>query len=117
MGGYHQLSGFILTSSQVPFSVLLYPTELCTLNIQILITLVYELIFKNLIIVLKAFSTGSPDNVAELLHSYNPSRNLRSGNQLLSLCPTAHSMSGERAFSYFAVCVWNKIPFDIKKFR
>jgi hypothetical protein len=51
-----------------------------------------------------------------LLHTYTPSRQLRSStdSRILRL-PTVRTKSfGQRSFSYQAPCIWNPLPFSLR---
>ena len=58
---------------------------------------------------------GHPAYLRELISpSYQPSRLLRSGKQLLLTVPRAKLAIGQRAFSYSSPVIWNAIPLSVR---
>ena len=71
---------------------------------------------KILSIVYKALHGLTPNYLAELIHTYQPNRTLRSEQESL-LWPgqRTHSHYGERTFTYAAANLWNNLPKDIRQ--
>ena len=71
----------------------------------------YRIDFKLLMFVFKALNGLAPSYLSELLTVRNPSRALRSTNQLLLEVPRSkYKHWGDRAFSVAAPRLWNKLP-------
>jgi hypothetical protein len=70
--------------------------------------------FKLATITYKALSTSSPQYLASLLHTYQPTRSLRSSNQNLLNVPAYHINFGSRSFRCAAPSIWNAIPLHIR---
>jgi len=55
-----------------------------------------------------------PAYLRELFSQCQPSRSLRSSNQLLLTVPRANLTPGQRAFSYSSPVIWNVIPLSVR---
>ena len=63
----------------------------------------------------KCLHNRAPPYLSSLLDMYKPSRKLRSSDQKLLCVPKIKTRGfGERAFTYYAPCVWNSIPLSIR---
>ena len=72
--------------------------------------------FKLLLQTFKALNNQGPLYIRELISVYQPTRNLRSQDQLLLEVPrTRLKTYGDRAFSVCAPKLWNALPLYIKK--
>ena len=75
----------------------------------------YRLDFKILLITFKCLNGHAPEYLCKLLHSYVPSRSLRSSSKDLLKEPSYRTNSyGKRAFSVIAPRLWNSLPMEIK---
>jgi Reverse transcriptase (RNA-dependent DNA polymerase) len=74
----------------------------------------HRITFKIAAITYKTLHYKQPAYLYELLHSYTPSRSLRSSDQLLLSLPSINSAIGRRSFSYAAPYVWNRLPYAIR---
>ena len=73
--------------------------------------------FKILLLVFKIRHDWAPTYLSNLLHSVNPSRNLRSNKQAhlqYAPGPRTYTRYGDRAFSAAAPKLWNSLPFHIR---
>ena len=71
--------------------------------------------FKVLLITFKVINGLAPTYLSDLLASYEPTRCLRSGQQHLLRVPSTRLKTfGDRAFSYFAPHLWNKLPMHLR---
>ena len=71
--------------------------------------------YKTLILTYSCIHVHAPTYLQELVHKYQPSRNLRSQSQSLLACSSASTKSyGQRAFSTSSPTLWNKLPRNIK---
>jgi len=59
-------------------------------------------------------SSGHAAYLRELIFPYQPSRSLRSSNQLLLTVPHANLTVGQSAFSYSSPVIWNAIPLSVR---
>uniref|UniRef100_A0A3Q3JTY3 Reverse transcriptase domain-containing protein n=1 Tax=Monopterus albus TaxID=43700 RepID=A0A3Q3JTY3_MONAL len=72
--------------------------------------------FKILLFVYKSLNGLAPSYLVELLHPYNPSRCLRSADQLLLEAPRARRKTrGDRAFAVIGPNLWNALPLYIRQ--
>src|SRR5437867_8691214 len=55
-----------------------------------------------------------PSYLHDLLHSYNPTRSLRSSDKLLLVVPKIHTALARRSFSHAAPTIWNSLPFLLR---
>ena len=62
----------------------------------------------------QCLSDQAPQYLIALLKNYEPSRNLRSQNQLLLEIPNYKTTVARRSFSFQAPKIWNDIPIEIK---
>ena len=75
----------------------------------------YRVIFKLLVLVYRAVNGQAPEYLCQLLHSYTPTRALRSADQhLLQVPRTRRKNCGDRAFASVAPALWNSLPVDVK---
>lgn len=75
-----------------------------------------RIMFKILVITYKALNNLAPSYISELLHSYDPPRNLRSGTKgFLQIHRSKTSTYGDRAFAVSAPKLWNDLPGKIKQ--
>jgi len=70
--------------------------------------------FKIASLTFKVIHFGKPSYLAELITSYQPSRNLRSSGTNLLCVPDIRSEIGRRSFSYSAPKLWNSLPPDLR---
>lgn len=74
-----------------------------------------RVVFKVLLIVFRALTTGTPSYICDLLCPYHPSRRLRSSDQNLLVVPLTRTKSyGDRSFSKVASHHWNALPLSIR---
>jgi len=74
-----------------------------------------RIIFKILLLTLKALNNLCPSYISDLLETYKPTRSLRSSSKNLLVIPRSQLKSyGDRAFSASAPKLWNDIPETIK---
>ena len=72
--------------------------------------------YKVAILIFKCLNGLAPSYLSNMISIYSPSRALRSANSLL----LTHSSSnykrlGDRAFSVYAPCLWNRLPLHLRK--
>jgi hypothetical protein len=71
--------------------------------------------FKILLLVFKALHGKGPQYLLDMLHLYEPSRNLRSQHHGLLEVPRSNLVSaGDRAFSVIGPKLWNSLPASVK---
>ncbi len=71
--------------------------------------------FKILLYVFKSINNLAPSYLSDLLYPYNPTRNLRSGDQrLLSVPRSRLKYRGDRAFAVAGPRLWNSLPAYIR---
>jgi hypothetical protein len=70
--------------------------------------------FKIQCLTYKALNNEAPQYLRELLVDHTPTRNLRSSAAYSLVIPRRKVKYGERAFSYAAPFLWNKLPTHIK---
>ncbi len=71
--------------------------------------------FKILLFVFKSLNNLAPSYLSDLLYPYNPTRNLRSGDQrLLSVPRSRLKYRGDRAFAVAGPRLWNSLPAYIR---
>jgi len=75
---------------------------------------VLRLTSKSLLWLTRLLSSGHPAYLHELISPYQPSRSLRSSNQLLLTVPRANLTIGQRAFSYSSPVIWNTSPLSVR---
>ena len=71
--------------------------------------------FKIILLTFKLHSGSAPSYLTDLIHTYVPSRSLRSENQHLLQVPrftTEHC--GKRSFAVLAPTLWNNLPLCIR---
>ena len=68
--------------------------------------------YKTALITYKTLHTGLPIYIAELLHDYQPIRELRSSSSHLLQKPPYRTVFASRAFSYTAPDIWNKLKLE-----
>ena len=75
-----------------------------------------RIIFKINLICFKILSNLAPDYLVDLIHVYEPTRNLRSSSDKwrLTIKPYNLKTYGFRAFSVIAPILWNDLPIDIR---
>ena len=68
------------------------------------------------LICFKILNNLAPDYLVDLIHGYEPPRNLRSSSDKwrLTIQPYNLKTYGFRAFSVIAPILWNDLPIDIK---
>jgi len=72
--------------------------------------------FKVLLLVYKALNGLAPQYIRDLLHKYQPTRQLRSSSCDMLQTPKSRTVRyGDRAFSVYAPKIWNVLPFQIKQ--
>ena len=71
--------------------------------------------YKLLLITYKAIHGQAPPYLCELLHLYQPKRNLRSKSKLLLEVKPCKLSYGRRAFANAAPVLWNQLPLDIRQ--
>ena len=72
--------------------------------------------FKILLLTYKCLNGLAPEYLSELLSSYTPNFNLRSGSEYkLNIPKTRLKTYGDRAFSSVSPAMWNRIPENIKR--
>ena len=72
--------------------------------------------FKILLMTFKVLRGEAPSYICDLITPYVPTRTLRSQNKLLLHQRRFHLKSyGRRAFKTSAPCLWNDLPYNIKK--
>ncbi|MDG2594948.1 hypothetical protein P7M37_24555, partial [Vibrio parahaemolyticus] len=72
---------------------------------------VYQRIdFKILLLVYKALNGLGPKYISDILVHYEASRPLRSSGTGLLSVPRIKTKRGEAASSFYAPCLWNKLP-------
>ena len=71
--------------------------------------------FKIAVLAFRILSTQQPAYLHDLIHYYNPPRQLRSSDQILLRQPLTRTAFGTRAFSSAAPKIWNAIPLDIRQ--
>jgi len=74
----------------------------------------YLIDYKVATLAFKVRSTGSPVYVITIITDYEPTRELRSSNQLLLSRPSTRTEIAHRAFSQAASTIWNELPLDIR---
>ena len=75
----------------------------------------YRIMYKILLLTFKCLHGLAPDYLADLIHEYKPSRNLRSSSKLNLVSPSVSTISyGQRSFYHAAPKLWNDIPYHIK---
>ena len=62
----------------------------------------------------KCIHGHAPKYLSELMVISCPSRDLRSGNQRLHVCPKTKTKLGDRAFVNFAPRIWNHLPLSLR---
>ena len=78
----------------------------------------FRIRYKVLLLTFKALNGLAPLYLTDLLHDYQPTRQLRSGMQhLLKVPSTRYSTVGDRAFSNGAPKLWNNLSLDIRSCR
>jgi hypothetical protein len=71
--------------------------------------------YKLLVLTYRSLNGLAPTYLTELLHSYQPSHNLRSQDRLLLTAPKSHLKTyGDRSFASAAPSLWNPLPYDLK---
>ena len=76
----------------------------------------YRIQFKILLMTFKVLCGEAPSYLCDLITPYVPTRTLRSQNKLLLHQPRFHLKSyGQRAFMTSAPCLWNDLPYNIKR--
>ena len=70
--------------------------------------------FKIATLTFKVLQHNSPSYLAELVHPYKPTRNLRSSSQSLLTLPLIKSSAGRRSFAFAAPTVWNSLPLEVR---
>ena len=70
--------------------------------------------YKIILLTYKCLHGQGPQYLSELLHPYQPSRNLRSTSQSLLKESKMRTAIGERAFSACAPRLWNSLPQVLK---
>ena len=74
--------------------------------------------FKVLLLTYKAINGNAPSYISDLLHPYNPSRNLRSSDSLLLKIPrTRLKTYGDKSFVFATPSLWNFLPCDIRSLK
>ena len=75
-----------------------------------------RIIFKINLICFKILNNLAPDYLVDLIHVYEPTRNLRSSSDKwrLTIQPYNLKTYGFRAFSVIAPILWNDLPIDIR---
>ena len=75
-----------------------------------------RIIFKINLICFKILNNLAPDYLVDLIHVYEPTRNLRSSSDKwrLTIKPYNLKTYGFRAFSVIAPILWNDLPIDIR---
>jgi len=74
----------------------------------------YRIDYKVATLAFKVRSTGSPVYLSNIITDYEPTRVLRSSNQLLLSRPPTRTEIARRAFSHAAPTVWNDLPLNIR---
>ena len=75
-----------------------------------------RIVYKLLLLTFRALNQLAPSYISDLLTPYQPTRNLRSGSQLLLNVKPANMKSfGHRAFIHSAPNLWNELPINIRK--
>lgn len=75
-----------------------------------------RVVFKVLLLTYKILNDMAPGYLSELVHSYVPSRSLRSSSKALLKIPSHKTESyGARAFSIIAPQLWNELPQNIRQ--
>jgi len=79
----------------------------------------YRIQYKILTLAYKAFYSGTPIYLAELLHVYTPTRTLRSKCDTATLITPTYSgeRTGGRSFSVTAPKLWNSLPSTIRNIK
>jgi hypothetical protein len=70
--------------------------------------------FKIACLTYKTLHHKQPTYLADLLHTYTPSRLLRSSDQLLLTIPAIKTEIGRRSFSYAAPKIWELLPLSLR---
>ena len=70
--------------------------------------------FKIATLTYKTLHNKQPSYLHDLLHSYNPTRSLRSSDKLLLVVPKIHTALARRSFSHAAPTIWNSLPFLLR---
>ena len=71
--------------------------------------------FKMAILVYRHFEGTLPPYLSGVLHTYQPSRSLRSSSERLLRVPKRSlKTAGERSFSFLAPSIWNSLPASIR---
>ena len=74
-----------------------------------------RIIFKNVLMVIKALNGQAPSYTSDLLHPHPAPRSLRSSNRGLHHIPRSRlKLKGDRAFAVAALRSWNQLPPDIR---
>ena len=75
-----------------------------------------RIVFKVCLLVYRSFNGQAPAYITDILETYKPSRNLRSGDDglLLTVPRTRTSFYGSRAFSAGAPVLWNSLPLEVR---
>ena len=74
----------------------------------------YRIQYKILLLVFKCVHGEGPVYLSSLLQRYQPSRALRSANQLLLREKPSHKRYGDRAFSVAGPKLWNRLPSELQ---
>ncbi len=75
----------------------------------------FRIDFKVIMLTYKALHGLAPQNLAELLIPFTPSRKLRSQSGLLVVPKTRLCSRGDRVFSSYPPQLWNSLPADIRE--
>ena len=71
--------------------------------------------FKILLLTFKSLNDLAPYYLTSLLSKYQPARLLCSSNRVLLQVPSVNTVAyGHRSFSYYALIIWNSLPYHIK---
>jgi len=70
--------------------------------------------FKVIFLVFKPLNGQGPLYIAEMLETYSHVETYRSAGKLQQSLVSTRTKQEEAAFSCYAVCLWNRLPVDIK---
>ena len=72
--------------------------------------------FKIILLTFKALNGTAPTYISDILHTYTPTRTLRSQHQHLLQAPRFNTQHyGHRSFSVTAPLLWNQLPSDLRQ--
>ena len=71
--------------------------------------------YKVLLFVFKSLHQSAPSYLCELISQYQPSRTLRSADQMSLCVPKSNTKYGDRAFAICGPSFWNNLPVSLRQ--